>query len=50
MHHELWNEITYSVPTVNGAVVEVWELINDFTHTSLDILLRSQSGIRVNLC
>ena len=29
-HYELWDEITYPFPNINGATIEVWEWINNF--------------------
>ena len=31
IHYKLWDGITYPFPNFNGATVEVWEWISDFT-------------------
>ena len=35
IHYKAWNEITLPFPNVNGAAIEVWEWITNFTHTWL---------------
>ena len=30
MHSNMWDEITYPLPNLNGLTVEVWECINYF--------------------
>ena len=30
IHYEMWGEITYPLPNLNGATVEVWEWISNF--------------------
>ena len=45
IHYKMWDEITYPFPNLKGAAVEVWELMNEFSQTLLDILLLNYVGV-----
>ena len=49
-HYEVWDEITYPVPNFNGATIEIWEWIGNFTHTLLGTRLVIHAEITLNPC
>ena len=50
-NNKVWSEITtYPFPNFNGATVEVWELIDNSSHTLLCMWLLIHAGIKVNPC
>ena len=39
IHSKVWDEIAYPFPNFNGAIVEVWEWISNFTqHIIMDVI------------
>ena len=50
IHNKVWDEISYPSPNFNGGTVEVWEEINNFTHTLVDMWLHIHAGIKVKPC
>ena len=47
---KVWNEIIYPFPRFNGAVVEVWEWINNFIPNFIRDVLFTYAGSQVNPC
>ena len=46
---KVWDEITYPFPNFNGATVEVWGCISNFTpHVIMDVITESIMGLKLN--
>ena len=48
IHYKMWDEMTYPFPKFNGATVEVWEWISNFTHTLVACDYLSMLRLKLN--